>query len=119
MSTIQNDPVANTIDSRKQSSSDSNKTSLPKQISPSFGATFEAKLQQGVANPKNTVDIQNTEEKEADHGASQDPASLNETTSLEVSTVGIHKVVQKSISKNHSTSVKNLIMVKRNRPATT
>ena len=108
MSTIQNDPVANTIDSRKQSSSDSNKTSLPKQITPSFGATFEAKLQQRDANAKNTVDIQNTEEKEADRGASQDSPSLNVTTSLGESTMGIHKVMQKSISKNHSTSSKNL-----------
>jgi len=108
MSTIQNDPVANTVDSRKQSSSDSNKTSLPKQITPSFGATFEAKLQQEGTDSKNTADIQNTEEKEADHGSSQDPASLSETTSLGVSTVGMHKVVQQSISKNYSNSAKNL-----------
>ena len=108
MSTIQNDPFAKSIESRKQSPSDSHKTSLTKQGTPSFGATFEAKLQQRSLNEKATVDIQTKEEKETDHGASQDPTSLNEITSLGVSTAGMHKVVQKSISKNHSTSAKNL-----------
>ena len=108
MSTIQNDPVAKSIESRKQSPSDSHKTSLAKQITPSFGVTFEAKLQQDGANARNTDDIQKSEEKETDHGTSQDPASLNEITSLGVSTVGMHKVVQKSTTKNYSTSAKNL-----------
>ena len=108
MSTIRNDPFDKSIESRKQFPSDPHKTSLTKQGTPSFGATFKAKLQQGSLNEKATVNIQTKEEKETDHGASQDPTSINEITSLGVSTAGIHKVVQKSISKSYSTSVKNL-----------
>ena len=108
MSTIRNDPFDKSIESRKQFPSDPHKTSLTKQGTPSFGATFEAKLQQRSLNEKATVNIQTKEEKETDHGASQDPTSLNEITSLGVSTAGIHKVVQKSNSKSYSTSVKNL-----------